>query len=59
MENREWNKGEKRIRCTFKYCKSSGLFYIINYISEYFTLVQFFDTVGNVSHAVSISGVLH
>ena len=29
---------------------------ILNDISEYFTLVQLMDTVGNVTHAVSIVG---
>ena len=31
-------------------------FYILYYISEDITLVQFMDTIGNVNHSVSIYG---
>ena len=40
---------------TLELWETSGLFGILNGISEYFTLVQSLDTVGNVIHAVIIA----
>ena len=56
MVNMVQKEGEKWLCYTFKSWKQSELFDIINYISEYVTLVQLVDTVQNVSHAVSIAG---
>ena len=49
-------KGNNHLRYTFKPCKKSGLFEIIDYIREYVTLFQLLEIVGNVSHDVSIDG---
>ena len=39
---------------TFEHWKNSEYFEILNFISEYVTLANFVDTVGDVIHAVSI-----
>ena len=57
MVNMVQKEGEKWLCYTFKSWKQSELFDIINYISEYVTLVQFVETVGNVSCDVIIAWV--
>ena len=50
------NKGEQRCQYKLKHWKSKGLFYILHYFSEKFTLVQLRDSYWSVNHAVSVSG---
>ena len=50
------NKGEKSIWYKLEHCKMSGKFETINDISDNVTLFQLIYMIGNVNHAVSISG---
>ena len=50
------NKVSHPLCYKFKHWKKKKKIDILNDIIKYITLVQLLDTVGNISHAVSISG---
>ena len=54
MTNRMKIKGEHNLRYNLKVWKKNDAFGIINNVSEYVTLVQLMDSLGNVNHAISI-----
>ena len=56
MIKKEINKGDKGHSYKFKQQKKRKTLYILNNISEHVTLVQMMETIGNIYHAVSISG---
>ena len=49
-------KGEQHIRYNLKVWHKKDGFYILKNISEYVTLVQLMESLGNVNHAISILG---
>ena len=55
MNEKVRNKGRQHKSIRRK--KRKGKLYMINDMSEYVILSQLMDTLGNVNHAVSISGV--
>ena len=56
MTNRRKIKGEQNLRYNLTIWKKNDTFYILNDISEYFTLVQLMHSIGNMNHAISIVG---
>ena len=56
MKNRIKIKGEQNLRYNLTIWKKNDAFGILNYISEYVTLVQLMDSQGNVNHSISIVG---
>ena len=48
------HEGEQHLRYNLKIWKKKVAFDILNYISEFFTLVKLMDKLGNVNHAISI-----
>ena len=56
MTNRMHIKGEQRLRYNLKVWHKNNAFYILKNISEYVTLVQLMDSLGNVNHAINIVG---
>ena len=56
LADRERNKSEQRICHKLEQWKKTGSYYILNNISDYVTLVQLMDSLGNMNHAVSIFG---
>ena len=56
MVDKESNKGKQRLRYNLEQRKKICSYYIINHISEHATLVQFMDSLGNVSYAFSLVG---
>ena len=49
-------KGEQERKYNLKVWHKNDNFYIIKNISEYFTLVQLMNSLGNMNHAISIVG---
>ena len=47
-------KGEQNLRYNMKIWNKNDSFDILNNMSEYVTLVQLMDTLGNMNHAISI-----
>ena len=56
MKNRTKIKGEQNLRYNLKIRKKNDTFDILNDISEYITLVQLMESLGNDNHAISIVG---
>ena len=56
MENRRKIEGEQNLQYNLTTWKKNDYFDIINVISEYVTLVQLTDFLGNVNHYISIVG---
>ena len=54
--NRMHIKGENHLRYNMKIWNKNDAFYILKNISEYVTLVQLMDSLGDVNHAISIVG---
>ena len=56
MLNRRKIKGEQNLRYNLTIWRENDTFDILNDISEFFTLVQLMDSLGNMNHAISILG---
>ena len=56
MKEKLNHKGQQHLRYNPKKWVNKGNFYILNDISEDFTLVHLMDTLENVNHAISIVG---
>ena len=56
MSNRRKIKGEQNLIYNLTIWSKHDAFYIINEISEFFTLVKLMDSLGNANHAISILG---
>ena len=56
MKNRIRIKGEQNLQYNLTIWKKNDDFNILNEISKYVTLVQLMVSLGNVNHAISISG---
>ena len=54
MSDKARRFGEKHICYKLEQWNKTGTFDILNNISEYVTLVQLMDSLGNVNHAVSV-----
>ena len=54
--NQAQKKVEQHLNYMIKQWEIKGSFDILNYITEHVTLFQLVDTVGDVNHAVIISG---
>ena len=49
-------KGEQHLIYNLKICQKNYAFDILNKISEYVTLVQLMDSLGNINHDIIIVG---
>ena len=56
MTDEARKKGDQHLCYKMEQWKKNGTFDIMNNITEYVTLVQLMDSVGNVNHAVSVVG---
>ena len=56
MTSRRKIKGEQNLRYNMTIRKKNDAFDILNDMSENVTLVQLMDSLGNMSHAISIVG---
>ena len=56
MKNRRKIKGEQNLQYNMTIWKKNDDFDILNDTSEYVTLVQLMDLLGNVNHDISILG---
>ena len=56
MKNRREIKGENNLRYNLKVWQKNYAFDILQNVSEYVTLLQLMDSLGNLNHAFSIVG---
>ena len=56
LKNRMHIKGGQRLRYNLKVSQKNDAFYILKNISEYVTLIQIMDSLGNFNCAISIVG---
>ena len=54
MPNRRRIKGEQNLRNNLTIWRENDAFDILHDISDFFTLVQLMDSLGNVNHAISV-----
>ena len=56
LKNRKRNKGETKLHYNLIRYKKKVLYKILEDISEHVTLVQLMDSLGNMTHAISVVG---